>query len=83
VSNDPVLDDVVAFLADDCGVDRAALTRDTPLITGGHIDSLSVVRLVAFLERHFGIALPAFDVGIENLDTLARIAELVRRRRGD
>ena len=56
------------------------LTTTTPLIAGGILDSLATVRLVAFLEEHFGIEVHAHEVHAENLDNLERIAALVRRK---
>jgi acyl carrier protein len=56
------------------------LTPETPLIAGGILDSLSTVRLAAFLEEHFGIQLEAYDVNEDNLGTLERIAALVRSK---
>jgi acyl carrier protein len=37
------------------GEDRRELTERTPLITGGILDSISTLKLVIFLEGHFGI----------------------------
>ena len=41
------------------GEDAAELTTNTPLITGGILDSISTLRLVTFLEEHFGITIEA------------------------
>ncbi len=67
------------FLA---GEDPAQLTDQTPLITGGILDSLATLDLVAFLEQRFSIELEAHEVDAERLDTLAAIAELVRSKAG-
>lgn len=56
------------------------LTAETPLIAGGILDSLATVRLVMFLEQHFGIEVHAHEVNAENLDTLELIASLVRNK---
>jgi acyl carrier protein len=57
------------------------LTASTPLIAGGILDSLATVRLVMFLEQHYGIEVQAHEVSAENLDTLERIANLVRSKK--
>ena len=62
------------------GEDPAELTDSTPLITGGILDSLATLKLVAFLEERFAITLHAHDVDIDHLDTIAHIATLVRSR---
>ena len=62
------------------GEDAAELTDATPLITGGILDSLATLKLVAFLEEQYAIRLQAHDVDVDHLDTIADIANLVRSR---
>lgn len=50
---------------------------DTPLISGGIIDSFSVVSLRRFAENEFGILIPDARVTPEAFDSIARIAALV------
>ena len=64
------------------GEDPANLTKTTPLITGGILDSLATLELVSFLEETFGIELEAHEVNPERLDTLERIAAVVAAKRG-
>ncbi|HEX9730004.1 MAG TPA: acyl carrier protein [Gemmatimonadales bacterium] len=61
--------------------DRAGLAADTPLVTGGILDSLASLNLVGFLENEYGIEIPAHEVTIDNLDTLATIVALVESKR--
>lgn len=63
------------FLPD---VDPDELTSDTRLISDGILDSLASVKLVEFLEQHFGIEVEAHEVSNDNLETLNHIARLVR-----
>jgi acyl carrier protein len=60
------------------GEDPSALRNDTPLISGGILDSLATLELVSFLEQRFGIQLEAHEVDAERLDTLTAIATLVQ-----
>jgi acyl carrier protein len=53
------------------------LTDDTPLITGGILDSISTLKLVSFLEDRFGITVEAHESGVENLDSVGQIARLI------
>lgn len=62
------------------GEDPRNLGVDTPLITGGVLDSLGTLDLVAFLEEHYHIELGAQDVDTTKLDTLMQIAMLVREK---
>jgi len=63
------------------GEDPAELTDATPLITGGVLDSISTLKLVVFLEERFGVTVEAHEAGIDHLDTVGRIAELIARKR--
>jgi acyl carrier protein len=65
------------FLA---GTDPQELTRSTPLVSAGILDSLATLKLVAFLEQRFSIALGASDTDSDNLETIARIAKLVEAK---
>ncbi len=56
------------------------LTTTTPLVTGGILDSLATLKLVAFLEEQFSISVGAHEADQENLDTIDRIASLVRSK---
>jgi acyl carrier protein len=62
------------------GEDPEELTSRTPLITGGILDSISTLKLVVFLEEQFGITIEAFEAGVEHLDSIGQIAELVGRK---
>ncbi len=62
------------------GEDASELTAETPLITGGVLDSITTLKLVTFLEDHFDITVEAYEAGIDHLDTIDRIAALVARK---
>lgn len=62
------------------GESSDALGRDTKLLSGSVLDSLSVLRLVSFLEEHFEIEFDADQVDSDNFDTVAEIAELVQSK---
>lgn len=59
-----------------------ALTAETPLIASGLIDSLTLFRLVDFVQRQFGVRVEPAEITIENFATLADIARLVAARQG-
>lgn len=56
------------------------LRDTTPLITGGILDSLATLKLVAFLEDRFKIKLEAHEVDVENLNTISDIARLIQSK---
>ncbi len=59
------------------GEDPAELTDQTPLITGGILDSIRTLKLVVFLEDHFDVTVDAHEAGVENLDSVGQIARLI------
>ena len=59
--------------------DEREVTETTPLITGGIVDSFSMVSLLRFLEKKYSIHIPDADASPEAFDTVQRIAALVRR----
>jgi acyl carrier protein len=63
------------------GEDADELSDQTPLITGGILDSISTLKLVVFLEEHFGITIEAYEAGVEHLNTIGQIAALITAKR--
>jgi acyl carrier protein len=63
------------------GEDPAELKDQTRLITGGILDSISTLKLVTFLEDHFGIRVEAYEAGVDHLDTIHQIAALVASKK--
>jgi acyl carrier protein len=61
--------------------DDRVLTASSPLITGGIVDSFSMVSLKRFLERRYDIKIPDADASPDAFDTVERIAALVSRFR--
>jgi len=62
------------------GYNPGDLTDATPLITGGILDSISTLKLVAFLEEQYRIEVQAHEADTENMDTIADIASLVKSK---
>jgi len=63
------------------GEDPAELTDRTPLITGGILDSISTLKLVVFLEEQFGITVEAHEAGVEHLDSIRQIVDLIAEKK--
>lgn len=62
------------------GEDPDELADDTPILTGGILDSISTVKLVAFLEERFGVTFHAHEMNADYLDTLTDIAQTVEAK---
>jgi acyl carrier protein len=59
--------------------DDRAVERDTALISGGIVDSFSMVSLKRFLEKRYAIQIPDAEATPDAFDTVTRIADLVTR----
>ncbi len=63
------------------GEDPGELTDQTPLITGGILDSIGTLKLVTFLEERFGVLVEAHEAGIDHLDSIGKIVELIESKK--
>ncbi len=54
---------------------------DTPLISGGIVDSFSMVSLKRFVEKKYDIQIPDAEATPAAFDSVRKIAELVERFR--
>jgi acyl carrier protein len=57
------------------------LTESTPLISGGILDSIGMLKVVKHLEDNYQIEVQAHEVDVENFDTIALIAQFVRAKK--
>ena len=57
--------------------DSEPLNYDSPLISGGIVDSFSMVSLKRFLENKYNIQIPDDKATPEAFDTVTKIASLV------
>jgi acyl carrier protein len=58
-----------------------SLDDSTPLITGGVLDSIATIKLIAFLEEQFGVTIEPHEMNPDYLNFLPDIATLVASRR--
>jgi acyl carrier protein len=59
---------------------KVALTGDADLLSAGIVDSLGILRLVAFIEERFGVRVPDEDVVFENFQSIQAMASYVTQR---
>ncbi|MDD4052513.1 MAG: acyl carrier protein [candidate division Zixibacteria bacterium] len=72
---DVVLKYVIAEYLED---DTQEITFDTPLISGGIVDSFSMVSLKRFLENKYKISIPDDKATPEAFDSVNKIVTLVK-----
>ena len=58
--------------------DEDEMTPDTPLISGGIVDSFSMVSLKRFLENKYKISIPDDKATPEAFDSVNKICALVK-----
>jgi acyl carrier protein len=61
--------------------DDRPIDESTRLISGGIVDSFSMVSLKRFVERNYGVAIPDREATPEAFDTVRGIVALVERFR--
>ena len=72
-----ILDYVIAEYLDED--DDEEIDLDTELISGGIVDSFSMVSLKRFLEKKYEIQIPDADASPEAFDSVNKISALVDR----
>jgi acyl carrier protein len=56
------------------------LTDNSPLITGGLVDSISTMQLVVFLEKTFQVEYEAHEVDRDNFDSINIISDFLIKK---
>jgi acyl carrier protein len=78
--SDELKDIVLKYVIDEyLEDDSEPITYDTPLISGGIVDSFSMVSLKRFLENKYKISIPDDQATPEAFDSVDKIAVLVRK----
>jgi acyl carrier protein len=56
------------------------IAPDEPLISGGLVDSFSLVDLALYIEDTFGVHIDDTELNAESFDTLEQLAALIEER---
>lgn len=59
------------------------LKNDTSLLETGVLDSLSLLKLVLFVQERFGVAVDDVDLVPENFDSVNAVCAYLRSRAGE
>jgi acyl carrier protein len=74
-------DALLGFIKDKILHGRAvALDAEQDLLGAGIIDSLGILRLVAFIEEQFGVKVPDEDVVFENFQSVSAMTSYITQR---
>jgi len=78
MNRDEIKDIVLKYVIEEYMEDEnEEITYDTPLISGGIVDSFSMVSLKRFLENKYKISIPDEKASPEAFDTVNKITDLV------
>lgn len=73
---------IKAYILEHCvdeGVE-ADIREDTPLISGGLVDSMGLISLICFLEMEYKIRIGEDEATVKAFDNLKKIERFVNRR---
>lgn len=65
------------FFYDEYGLDDTKITLYNSIFKSGLLDSIDVLKLISFLEKHFHFKVKVFELSLETLDTLEKITAYV------
>jgi acyl carrier protein len=71
---------IKTYLSNRLGVDTADLTDESPLFSSSLVDSFSLVELITFIESEGAIKVDAWDVTLDNFDSIERILMYVKTK---
>lgn len=63
--------------------DDHLLTDNDSLLANGVVDSIGIMELVEFVSTQFGLEVSVKDINQENFDSIARLANYIRRRQSE
>jgi acyl carrier protein len=76
--SDPRRAKLATFLRSKLSKDpRKVLEPDTPLVSSGLVDSLSLIQVLAFIEDEFQVVIPDEAATAESMDTIRKIDDLI------
>ena len=67
------------YLVSEVGLE-GSLDDDESIFVDGLLDSMDFVGLICFIEEKFGFALSALEVAVEDVDTIASMAQTIGTR---
>jgi acyl carrier protein len=75
-----ITDSLTNYLQQELNQTQVALTLNTALIEAGLIDSLSIFKLILFMEEQFAIKIHPEDITVENFETINALTALLQSK---
>lgn len=82
MTQEDVKENIRIFLVNEQNLASDAISDGTHLLDDGVLDSVLLVKLVAFLESTYAIALDPEDITAANLESIGQISRLVAAKAG-
>jgi acyl carrier protein len=79
--NDELSSRIRKLLERELACDVAEIADDTPLVSSGLLDSVSIAFLLSAIEETEGIIIPDESLDIRDFETVTRMKELVAKYR--
>ena len=74
-------EDLIEYIVDEYVEDDTEIGDETPLISGGVIDSFSIVSLKTWLEKKESITIPDEMGTADTFETVTKILALIEQRK--
>ena len=74
-----MVESIQQYLVDELIEEDVDINTDTRLFEEGLVDSMNLVKLLAFLEHQFELSIPVSMVNDENLATIDNMVGLINR----
>jgi acyl carrier protein len=75
-----ITDSLTNYLQQELNQTQVALTLHTPLIQAGLVNSLSIFKLILFMEEEFAIKIQPEDITVENFETINALTALLQSK---
>ncbi len=79
--NDKLSNRIRKLLERELGSAAKEITNDTPLVSSGLLDSVSIAFLISAIEETEGVTIPDESLDIRDFETVVRIEEMVAKCR--
>lgn len=77
-SSSEIKEAIIDFVKGEYAEEGQEIDENTPLISGGLVDSFSMVSLKRFLERRYNVSIPDQKATPEAFDSISGICALVQ-----
>ena len=76
----PIAQVLTHYIQTELNSKQLIITMETALIETGLIDSLSIFKLILFMEEHFAVRIQPDEIVLENFANLQSLTQLVQAK---